>query len=69
MTIYDLAFEEDHTELYSLLSNPSTVVDPVKNYLSKGKVTPKRTLRKLITTIYLDFSFIIQRIKSASRAI
>lgn len=38
MTIYDLAFEDDHTELYSLLSNPSAVVDPVKNYLSKGKL-------------------------------
>lgn len=38
MTIYDLVFEEDHSELYNLLSNPSTIIDPVKNDLSKGKI-------------------------------
>lgn len=34
MTIYDLAYEEDHSDLYNLLSNPSTVIDPKQNNLS-----------------------------------
>lgn len=35
MTIYDLAYEEDHSELYNLLSNPSVVIDPMRADLSK----------------------------------
>lgn len=35
MTIYDLAYEEDHSELYNLLSNPSDVIDPMRIDLSK----------------------------------
>lgn len=35
MTIYDLAYDEDHSELYNLLSNPSAVIDPMRTDLSK----------------------------------
>lgn len=48
MTIYDLAYEEDHSELYNLLLNPIAVVDPTKNDLNKGKVEPSR--------IFVEFS-------------
>lgn len=30
MTIYDLAYEEDHSELYNVLSNPTVVIDPAR---------------------------------------
>lgn len=35
MTIYDLAYEEDHSDLYNVLSNPSVVIDPTRTDLSK----------------------------------
>lgn len=38
MTIYDLAYEEDHTELYNLLLNPPSIVDPVQDSLTNGKI-------------------------------
>lgn len=31
MTIYDLSYEDDHTELYNLLLNPSNIADPLQN--------------------------------------
>lgn len=30
MTVYDLSFEDDHTELYNLLLNPVGIADPTK---------------------------------------
>lgn len=36
-TIYDLAYEEDHTELYNLLLNPTQIVDPSETSLSEEK--------------------------------
>ncbi|KAG4071565.1 hypothetical protein HA402_011719 [Bradysia odoriphaga] len=34
MTIYDLAFEEDHSDIYNLLSSPSVMVDPAHDTLT-----------------------------------
>lgn len=31
MTIYDLSYEEDHTDLYNLLFNPTNISDPLQN--------------------------------------
>lgn len=36
-TIYDLAYEDDHTELYNLLLNPTQIVDPSETSLSVEK--------------------------------
>lgn len=36
MTIFDLIYEKDRTEIYSLLSNPTAVVDPLKNDIPQG---------------------------------
>lgn len=35
MTIYNLAFEEDHSELYNILLNPVAVVEPLQNGLAR----------------------------------
>lgn len=48
MTIYDLAYEEDHSELYNMLLNPIAVVDPTKNDLNKGMDEPNQ--------IFVEFS-------------
>lgn len=34
MSIYELMLEEDHADLYNLLLNPPTVIDPVQESLS-----------------------------------
>lgn len=31
MTIYDLSYEEDHTDLYNLLLSPTNIADPLQN--------------------------------------
>lgn len=31
MTIYDLSYEDDHTQLYNLLLNPTNIADPLQN--------------------------------------
>ncbi|XP_055688522.1 circadian locomoter output cycles protein kaput isoform X1 [Lutzomyia longipalpis] len=35
MTIYDLAYEEDHSELYNVLLNPAAITDPLQNNLTR----------------------------------
>uniref|UniRef100_A0A1L8DGZ4 Putative aryl-hydrocarbon receptor nuclear translocator n=1 Tax=Nyssomyia neivai TaxID=330878 RepID=A0A1L8DGZ4_9DIPT len=35
MTIYDLAYEEDHSELYNVLLNPAAIADPLQNNLTR----------------------------------
>lgn len=34
MSIYDLAFEDDHSDLYNLLLNPPSIVDPVQDSIT-----------------------------------
>ncbi|GAB0101002.1 Circadian locomoter output cycles protein kaput [Sergentomyia squamirostris] len=34
-TIYDLAYEEDHSELYNVLLNPAAITDPQQNNLNR----------------------------------
>lgn len=36
MTIYDLAFDEDHSDIYNMLLNPSITVDPTHDTLTSG---------------------------------
>lgn len=38
MTIYDLAFEDDHSDIYNLLLSPTIVVDPAHDTLNSGKM-------------------------------
>uniref|UniRef100_A0A6B2E545 Putative aryl-hydrocarbon receptor nuclear translocator n=1 Tax=Phlebotomus kandelakii TaxID=1109342 RepID=A0A6B2E545_9DIPT len=35
MTIYDLAYDEDHSELYNVLLNPAAITDPLQNDLTR----------------------------------
>lgn len=35
MTIYDLAYDEDHSELYNVLLNPAAITDPLQNNLTR----------------------------------
>lgn len=35
MTIYDLAYEEDHSKLYNILLNPVSVIEPLQNGLTR----------------------------------
>lgn len=39
MTIYDITYEDDHTELYNILVNPALIIDPVNNDLTDGMYT------------------------------
>lgn len=48
MSIYDLVYEEDHSELYNLLLNPINVVEPLQNVLTTGFYYTKN---------FNDFSF------------
>lgn len=34
MSIYDLAYEKDHSDLYNLLSNPPFIVDPIQDSIT-----------------------------------
>lgn len=36
-SIYDLIYDKEHQEVHNLLSNPVTVIDPMKNDLTMGK--------------------------------
>lgn len=36
MTIYDLTYEEDHKELYTILMNPKAVINPLQDELNSG---------------------------------
>lgn len=38
MTIYDIVYEDEHSELYNILVNPSAIIDPVSDVLTDGKV-------------------------------
>lgn len=38
MTIYDITYEEDHTDLYNVLANPAAIIDPVNYDLTDGKL-------------------------------
>lgn len=38
MSIYDLAYEEDHAELFKVLVNPKAVIDPTKNDLNTSNL-------------------------------
>lgn len=60
MTIYDLAFEEDHSDIYNLLSSPSIMVDPAHDTLTSGKRKEVFTAPFVSSTEKL----FLQRIKS-----
>lgn len=37
-SVYDLIYEKEHQEVHNLLSNPMTIIDPMKNDLTMGKL-------------------------------
>lgn len=39
MTVYDMVYEDDQNDLYNILLNPTTVVDPVQAGIDRNQVT------------------------------
>jgi circadian locomoter output cycle kaput protein len=38
MTIYDMVYEEDQSDIYSILLNPIVVADPLQNGITPGQL-------------------------------
>lgn len=62
MTIYDLAFEEDHSDIYNLLLSPSVMVDPAHDTLTSGDLFH-------VFSFDLFYNLNLQRIKSVLHVI
>lgn len=38
MTVYDMVYEEDQPNLYSIFLNPSSIIDPLQNGITSGEL-------------------------------
>lgn len=65
MTIYDLAYDEDHSDIYNLLLSPSIMVDPANDTLTSGNTYS--CIGYYIDTVILKLT--LQRIKSVLHVI
>lgn len=48
MTIYDIAYEDEHSELYNILVNPLAIIDPVTDILTDGNYFNTSLLKGVI---------------------
>lgn len=37
MTVYDMVYEDDQPNLYSILLNPSSIIDPLQSGITRGE--------------------------------
>lgn len=64
-SIYDLIYHKEHQEVHNLLSNPVSVIDPLKNDLTMGKIFHKPKTIICRYELYLKRKYLnFQKIKS-----
>lgn len=53
MTVYDMVYEEDQSDIYNILLNPNVVVDPLQNGILPGIKVYSFTFMSVISRSFL----------------